>query len=500
MSHRNLVTRLGAAIPHWHKDQVWGELTATQKAQIQAQAFATYAGISAVQYVHLDHTSEELGPTNKYNCWGFTFNPRQCWVGLAGSDIQKILDDNGTQVFPPNLRVGDVVCYSDENAITHTGRIWSLDSSGYPELVQSKWGSWGEYLHPLLTVPASYGTTVTYWRVVPISGKGDAWAKDFAGDDRNVSPPGVALWMSPDLWCNDSGATTHVEPVRNQANKLWIRVRNEDLLPITNGQVHVFWSDPTGGMPHYQWHAIGTAAVNVAAGPGTETVAGPVTWTPGAAEPQHCCLFAVLDTGDDPFAAGTLDPIVWPFDVRRDNNIVWKNMFIAAMPAPPPPSPKPMFFPLDFFAENPTQIEAKIEVKIRMRAIGAKDVEEMGFDLAAVHKAPFAEPALPGFDRLPSMVERTRELRGSGIEVAVAPEGDLWLHQHDKALPRRGMTLTTRPVPPGKRARVRVWVAPQKSARPEEYFRLDFEQQIGGAITGGCTYVVALRSPERPVH
>lgn len=499
MSHRNLVTRLGTAIPHWHKDQTWGELTAAQKAQIQAQAFATYPGIDAVEYVHLNHTPEDLGPTNKYNCWGFTFNPRQCWVGLAGSDIQAILDDNGTQVYPPDLRVGDVVCYRDSVTITHTGRIWSLDAAGNPALVQSKWGSWGEYLHPVLTVPAIYGTSISYWRVVPIGGKGDAWAKDFAGDDRNVSPPGVALWMSPDLWCNNTGATGHVEPVRHQPNQLWVRVRNEDTLPITNGQVHLYWTDPTGGMAHYQWHPIGTATVNVPAGPGTDAIAGPVTWTPGATEPQHCCLFAVLDTGDDPFAAQTLDPIVWPFDVRRDNNIVWKNMFIAALPVPgPSPGPKPMFYPLDFFAENPTQVLAPIEVTIKLRTIGAAEMEQIGFDRAAVKRAQVLEPALPEFERMPAPAKRVP--RGDGLEVEVVPEGDLWLHGRQKPLPRRGLTLITREVLPGRRARVRVWVGAQNKARPGQFFRLDFEQRIGGSVTGGCTYVVALREDEGAVH
>ncbi len=168
MSHRTLVTSLGHVVPHWHKDEVYGELSDADKTSLQSSTLASYPGITPVEYIHLDHTAEELLPSYKWNCWGFTFNPRQCWVGLDGSDIQMILDDNGTQVFAPNLRVGDVVVYRDGGGnITHTGRVWSLDSSGNPALVQSKWGSLGEYLHAPANVPASYGTDIAYWRVTP---------------------------------------------------------------------------------------------------------------------------------------------------------------------------------------------------------------------------------------------------------------------------------------------------------------------------------------------
>ncbi len=526
MSHRTLVTSAGTPINHWHKDQVYGELTDAQKASLQASYLAAYPGITPVEYTHLDHTTETLLPTNKYNCWGFTFNPRQCWIS-TGADVQSILNDNGTQVFPPNLRLGDVVCYRDSyGEITHTGRIWSLDASGQPALVQSKWGSVGEYLHPPLTVPSIYGTDLSYWRVTPISGRGDTWVRDCAADDRNPYPPCGAFWLSPDLWCSNSGGTTHENPVRGQPNQLWVRVRNADTLAVSGGQVRVYWSNPTGGMPHWEWHLIGTAPVNLPAGPGSEVVAGPVTWTPGLLEPEHCCLFAVVDTGDDPCAAATLDPIVWPFDIARDNNIIWKNVWIIEVaPSPPPPSPGPPpplpgptrpgprpgpgpmpggFTILDFVAGNPTRFKAPLEVRVRMRPVGPEELEGMGLDprlaspdarRAEPGPRPEAGPRLEQAKR-PPVLKASPGGPGLRAEVAPAeasPKERLWRVAGGPALSvGRDLVLTTPPVPPGKVARLELKVAPA-GARPGDVFRVDLEQRTGGQVTGGGTYVIVVR-------
>jgi hypothetical protein len=99
MNHRTLTTLASVVVSHSHPEQGW-EWTPAEKASKQADTLASYPGIQPVQYVHLDHTSEELLPTRRYNCWGFTFNPRQCWIN-SGNDVQNILNANGTQVFSP---------------------------------------------------------------------------------------------------------------------------------------------------------------------------------------------------------------------------------------------------------------------------------------------------------------------------------------------------------------------------------------------------------------
>ncbi|MGV2390641.1 MAG UNVERIFIED_CONTAM: hypothetical protein LVR29_27740 [Microcystis novacekii LVE1205-3] len=149
MNHRTLTTLASVVVSHSHPEQGW-EWTPAEKASKQADTLASYPGIQPVQYVHLDHTSEELLPTRRYNCWGFTFNPRQCWIN-SGNDVQNILNANGTQVFSP---ISELVMLfaivTRATRITHTGRVWSVDASGQATLIQSKWGNVGEYLHPPL--------------------------------------------------------------------------------------------------------------------------------------------------------------------------------------------------------------------------------------------------------------------------------------------------------------------------------------------------------------
>jgi hypothetical protein len=214
MSHRTLLTAANVPVQHIHYP--W-EYDPAQQASIQNEIMTQYPGIQPVTYVHLDHHPEDLLPTLRYNCWGFTFNPRQCWIN-SGQDVQNILDANGFQVTPPNLRVGDVACYRDEqNIITHTGRVWGIDAAGQVSVIQSKWGAWGEYFHPPNLVPQSYGTNITYWRVTPLKGKGDVLIKDNYMDDRLPYPFGTR-WLSPDLWCNNLGGMLHHSPIRGQIN------------------------------------------------------------------------------------------------------------------------------------------------------------------------------------------------------------------------------------------------------------------------------------------
>lgn len=503
MSHRTLTTAASTVVNHSHPDQTW-EPTHAQKTSTQASALTSFPGIQALHYIHLDHSSEELLPTQRYNCWGFTFNPRQCWIS-SGNDVQNILNDNGTQVYSPSIRIGDVICYRDTiNVITHTGRVWSINAAGQPVLIQSKWGGWGEYLHPPLTVPASYGTDVTYWRVTPLTGKGDAWHKDNAADDRLPYPPG-AKWLSPDLWCNNSGGTLHQDPVRGQPNQLYARLHNADTLPISNETVRFYWADPNGGIPHSQWHDIGTATVSVS--PGVSAIAGPVSWTPSSSVPNHTCLLAIADTGDDPYAAVTLDPIVWPFDIARDNNIVQKN--VSVVPLPPSPSPKPL--PLTFTALNPYPIKQPIEVRVEMQQVEPKELGTLALDLkdynpdfeehtARVHWQPSTVRLRPTiFQKLflflleilraPLRLFRMIPPKPAALELGLDGGSR---HSVMHRISDSGMVLTTAPVAFGEGSRFNLMFIPSKALRPGQTYRIDLEQRIGGVITGGMTYLVVV--------
>jgi hypothetical protein len=479
MSHRTLLTATNTVVSHSHSTSDW---TSADKATYQADTLASYSGIQPVEYVHLDHSSEELLPTTKYNCWGFTFNPRQCWIN-SGVDVQNILNDNGTQVFAPNLRIGDVICYRDnQNVITHTGRVWGVSGSGQASWIQSKWGSLGEYLHAPFTVPKIYGSNVSYWRVTPLKGKGDAWHKDNAADDRLPCAPGVR-WLSPDLWCNNAGGTTHQDPVRAQQNQLYARLHNPDTLNINNASIRFYWADPNGGIPHTNWNLIGTAPVSVSTG--TFAIAGPVPWTPGPAVPAHSCLLAIADTGDDPCAAATQDPIVWPFDVSRDNNIVQRN--IAVITLPPAPMPRPITLP--YAALNPSPLEARIDVLVDLQYVTPKELGGLGLDLKVL--APLLERWTQRH-RWPRRVIRPRP----GLALDVETEGKVWRTEGGRVY-SRGLVITTRPVPSGGGGHVKLMLTPTEAARPGQCYRIDVGQRVDGQVTGGITYIVLVIDEKR---
>ncbi len=474
MTHRVLLTSAGIVVNHSHS--TW-EYSDADKDYYQAQTLAAYPRIAPISYVHMDHSSEVLRPTRRYNCWGFTFNPRQCWINQP-TDVQNTLNANGVQVYAPNLRIGDVVCYRDANkVITHTGRVWSIDPSGQVQLVQSKWGGLGEYLHPVAVVPASYGTNVSYWRVIPLSGKGDAWHKDNLADDRLPYPSGIK-WLSPDLWCSNTGGTTHENPRRGRQNMLYARLHNPDSLPINDANVRFYWADPHGGLPHSSWKDIGQARISVS--PGTFAIAGPVAWTPDASIPEHCCILAIADTGDDPYSAATQDPLVWPYDIARDNNVVQRNISVLSVL----PRLKRLRLP-QFSAMNPFHVKMPVEVLVSARILEPRDLGELGLDLRAMF------PTIARAAK--SRAGRSRTVHPApSIAVEALTKGTNWRTPGGR-LSTRGKLLRTYPVVFGQGGHLNLVVRGGRDIRPGQLFRIDLEQRVGGATTGGMTYLIVVK-------
>lgn len=53
---------------------------------------------------------------------------------------------------------------------------------------------------------------------------------------------------------------------------------------------------------------------------------------------------------------------------------------------------------------------------------------------------------------------------------------------------------------PARPRSLAAWVAPQNEVHADQFFRIDLEQRIGGAVTGGCTYALAIKKKEAVVH
>ena len=100
-------------------------------------------------------------PTNEFNCHGKTFGNKECWINSI--EVSSILLDNRYQSVFGSTRVGDLVLYRGiKGDITHTGFVHQVNDEGKPVLVQSKWGTLGDYLHAPDTVPPIYGNWTIY--------------------------------------------------------------------------------------------------------------------------------------------------------------------------------------------------------------------------------------------------------------------------------------------------------------------------------------------------
>lgn len=325
MPHATLTTATGTIVNHFLKYSD-PEYTDAKKQQLQQDCLSAYPGILPTYYTKLDLTQVELLPTKEYNCWGFTFDPRRCVIA-SGTDVENILNDNADSVPDGAVEVGDVICYRNGGTIQHTGRVCEIDDQGHATMIRSKWGALGEYLHPPSTAPAPYGTDKTYWRMhAHLGGRAVLFAKDNDLDTSFQYSPDP-LGESPDIWVdNNLDGNPNLNPIANQVNHIYSRVRNNGTVPIDNVEVRFYWADPSVALMPSDWNLIAAVAIPTIAA-NSETVSGPVLWTPQSL-PEDQCLLVIANGGDSIIADSEPDPIVYPFDVRWENCITMKNLVV----------------------------------------------------------------------------------------------------------------------------------------------------------------------------
>ena len=250
--------------------------------------------------------------------------------------MDQILQDNCTPITDGTLRPGDVIRYRLNGVTTHTGRVWQTDGDGHCAKVRSKWGSNSERIHDPLDVPGINGTELAYFRQhSPLLGIGDLWIKDSASDDG--SQCSQSLWVSPDILVDAPPyGSSNLNPVFGVVNRVWATVRNRGDLAVNGFRVRYYWADPGVGFAPADWHLIPSAPghpnptdpVNV---PAYGTVQAPyVEWVPAIAE-AHQCLLAVAYVTDNPRDSTDPDTLVYPFDIRWDNNIAARNCIVIPL-------------------------------------------------------------------------------------------------------------------------------------------------------------------------
>lgn len=445
MPHATLKTATGTIVNHLLKFSS-SEFTDDEKQQYQQQYLNDYPGISPTYYTKLGLSQVELLPTKEYNCWGFTFDPRRCVIE-SGTDVQNILNDNANSVPDGSVECGDVICYRNNGIITHTGRVWAVDNQGHATSIRSKWGQLGEYLHPPLTVPSSYGTDITYWKMhTHLQGRAVLFVKD-SNPDTSFQYSPVPFWVSPDIWVDsDLDGNPDPSPIANQVNHVYARVRNKGTVTISNTEIRFYWADPSGGIPPSAWNLIGSVTIPTIAA-NTDVVAGPVSWIPQAA-PEHQCLLVIANGGDSVTADVEPDPIVYSFNVRWENCIGMRNVFVITLY-------KESTTSVDFTITNPTHELGVVDVVIQ-------EVREI--------EGP-EQKIVPGEYIDIQLIQDTQFEQYKSKGILVHQFGGIELKSEES----RKLTFKIT-VPP--------------DAKPGTEYTFHAIQKLNGEVTGGVTYVV----------
>ncbi|MFZ4739539.1 MAG: S8 family peptidase [Bacteroidales bacterium] len=180
----------------------------------------------------------------------------------------------------------------------------------------------------------------------------DLYIKD-SPSDYGIEPNTVTqyMWDSEDIWVrhNPDGITDHQNPLYNPStpNYVYVRVINKSLATSTgNEQLKLYWTKASTSIdwPNH-WDGsffqngismgqpIGTLNIPVL-NPGQETVLQFAWNVPNqydymsiTTEPWHFCLLARIEASNDPMTYP--ETIDLNSNVRKNNNIAWKNITMA---------------------------------------------------------------------------------------------------------------------------------------------------------------------------
>lgn len=456
-------------------------------------------------YKHFDLTDESLGRTQRYNCWGFTFLPRRYWIN-SSDDVDQILNDNCVPVSPGSLRRGDVIRYRDSyNITTHTGRVWDVDAGGNCTKVRSKWGGMAEYahipLHPYIT--PVYGTNLAYFRqVAPLKGLGDLWIRDAVNDIGEQYS--YSLWASPDILVDAPPyGSVDVNPVFGKVNRVSVIVHNRSDADITNARVRYYWADPHAGFAPSNWQLIPPTAThpnptNGFTVPANASAEAPyVEWTPspvpGVSDPAHQCLLAVAYVNDNPQDSANPNPLVYPFDIRWENNVAARNVHIVYLK-------KGGKSKLQIGIGIPFDGVEKMVAEVRVRLAYVPRLPVFGFPLRVVPLEVAA--SVPGrrsvrlspIKKLEPIPEvRQPSMKGSNLRLESFEhrlEPGFLPRLEEKTVAMRQIERVT--LVAGKSVPLTLQIAAPSDAVPGSNYYLRVEQVVHGDVTGCYTVVITI--------
>jgi len=238
-------------------------------------------------------------------------------------------------------------------------------------------------------------------------------------------------WSCQSIWnrLHNDGGTTHEEPITNQTNYAYVKIKNRGTQNATNVVVKAFHANPAAGLLYpIDWFPMNTAqlaAADVPANNANEITVGPFEWVP--THVGHECIFMIASaTGDasnvNNIAGGDSIP-EWRL-VPNDNNIGQRNVYpisgggTSGLTAD--------FNRLTFQLKNPHLTTAAVEVRIVLPSF----LEKRGWKIEFLNRGGASFPLQPGESR--NMIIRL--IPGSDFSPAdVTASSDKTIHLYGYA-------------------------------------------------------------------
>jgi pregnancy-associated plasma protein-A len=178
----------------------------------------------------------------------------------------------------------------------------------------------------------------------------DLWSQD-TGNDNGVEPnnTGDPMYVSHDIWVRNmnDGLTDqqHQNPIYGSTNYIYVRVRNQSCSEAASGTLNLYWAKASSGlswpapwdgsvtMPALMGDLVGSQSTGSVPAGGFVILEFP--WNPPnpadyssfGADKSHFCLLSRIET-----PAGMTFPETGNLyeNVRKNNNIVWKNITVLS--------------------------------------------------------------------------------------------------------------------------------------------------------------------------
>jgi len=157
--------------------------------------------------------------------------------------------------------------------------------------------------------------------VAAVVGNPEVYIKDNPQDDGSV--PTSNYWMSPDIWVRheEDGGEEHQQPIADRTNYAYASVHSIGDVTLDNVTVDLYWHEPALAIKCGGWRHIGQYTISSLAPGVTEIIHLP--WTPDVS--GHTCLFAQIDSAQDPYARDhdCYEGVPW------DNNLAQRNVEVV---------------------------------------------------------------------------------------------------------------------------------------------------------------------------